>query len=275
MYTWTVFKGSADGTIKESISTSGPLQDNQVLVAIVAAGLCGTDTHQRHSDMVLGHEGVGMVQEIGPNVRSLRSGDRVGWGYQHGCCHSCKHCLSGREMYCPDAQLHGVSDLDVGAFATHAIWTEPFLIRIPDGLSSIDAAPIMCAGITVYSALKSSSIPFGGSVGIIGMGGLGHLAIQFAAKQGCRVAVFSHNEEKRGDALDLGAHEFHVVDGTSPNKILSDGIDILLVTDSRGMGMLFLPFCNAIQSLTHNLRLALLAAADAARRSNSPPFYPL
>jgi D-arabinose 1-dehydrogenase-like Zn-dependent alcohol dehydrogenase len=234
MYTWTVYKGSPDGRIKESTSTRAELRADEVLLKVLAAGLCGTDEHFRHSDIVLGHEGVGVVEKIGLEVNHLRCGDRVGWGYQHDSCQSCKQCLSGEEIYCPSGKIYGVANQDQGAFGTHAIWKESFLFRLPDTLSNIDAAPMMCAGATVFSALKNTLYP--GNVGILGMGGLGHLAIQFAAKQGSRVVVFSQSEEKRDDALKLGAQEFYFGRHIAKSKGITEKLDVLLITSSQQPG---------------------------------------
>ena len=237
MHTWVVYKGSADGTIRKSTATRGPLKGNEVLILIEAAGLCGYDRLFQTSTMALGHEGAGVVEAIGPGVCSLLPGDRVGWGYQHGCCHSCQYCLSGRETYCPSRSMYGESNLDQGAFATHAIWNEPFLFKLPETMSSIDAAPLLCAGAAVFSALKTDHL-CRGRVGIFGMGGLGHLAIQFAANQGRSVVVLSQSEEKRTDALNLGAEEFYAINDAAEQEEseATDLLETLLVTSAEQPG---------------------------------------
>lgn len=93
--------------------------------------------------MVLGHEGIGVIEEVGPAVKQLKKGDRVGWGYQHGSCGHCDSCLSGAETYCSEREMYGLADTDQGSFATHAVWHEAFLFPIPDGLSDEAAAPMM------------------------------------------------------------------------------------------------------------------------------------
>jgi D-arabinose 1-dehydrogenase-like Zn-dependent alcohol dehydrogenase len=105
MPSFTVFKGSKDGSIKESETKKGELKGNQVLLKVTASGLCGTDLHYRNADMVLGHEGVGIVEETGPEVKYLKKGDRVGWGYEHDCCGHCEQCLTGNETYCPERAM--------------------------------------------------------------------------------------------------------------------------------------------------------------------------
>ncbi|WQF78911.1 Putative alcohol dehydrogenase, zinc-type, GroES-like superfamily, NAD(P)-binding domain superfamily [Colletotrichum destructivum] len=232
MYSLTVYKGSADGSIKRDVTKKPELKGDEVLVKVTASGLCGTDAHYRSQDMVLGHEGVGVVEATGPGVRQLQTGDRVGWGYEHDSCGLCELCQSGRETFCPSRSMYGFADLDQGSFATGAVWKEPFLFKIPDGLTDVDAAPLMCAGATVFSALTTLEDAPVARVGVIGVGGLGHLAIQFAAKLGCDVAVFSGTDSKRSEAMKLGARSFYATKDSKGLDIGSKKLDILLVTSS-------------------------------------------
>ncbi|KAL3466903.1 chaperonin 10-like protein [Aspergillus heterothallicus] len=209
----TVFKGSSDGSIKQSSGAQRPLSGDEVLIKVTHSGVCGTDVHYKSADMVLGHEGVGTVEETGPDVQALKKGDRVGWGYEHDCCGRCNHCLSGWETFCPQRKMYGLADLDQGSFASHAVWREAFVFRIPDALDNEAAAPLMCGGSTVYNAMVVAGVQPSAVVGIVGIGGLGHLAIQFANKMGCRVVVFSGTDSKREEAMKLGAHEFHATKG--------------------------------------------------------------
>jgi len=186
MPTFTVFKGSEGGKIVQSQTTRPDLTDDQVLIKITASGLCGTDEHYKGADIVLGHEGAGVVEQTGPNVKSLKKGDRVGWGYEHNSCGTCEYCLTGREQYCSEREMYGEANLDQGSFATHAVWKEAWLYRIPDSMTDAEAAPLMCGGATVFNALSSYDIKSTDRVGVMGVGGLGHLAIQFAAKKGLR-----------------------------------------------------------------------------------------
>lgn len=156
--------------------------------------------------MVLGHEGVGEVQAVGPDVRRLQPGQRVGWGYQTGCCGLCQRCLTGDETYCAQRQMYGSASPDQGSFAAQAVWPEAFLFPIPEGLSSADAAPLQCGGATVFTALQG--VKPTDTVGVLGVGGLGHLAIQFANKMGCRVVVLSGSDRKKEEATRLGGHRF-------------------------------------------------------------------
>jgi D-arabinose 1-dehydrogenase-like Zn-dependent alcohol dehydrogenase len=159
-------------------------------------------------------------------------GDRAGWGFLHNSCGHCDECLVGNEMFCPEGALYGTADTDQGAFASHAVWKAAFIFHIPDAISSSDAAPLMCAGATVFNALYLHNIRPTDRVGIIGIGGLGHLAIQFAAKMGCEVVVFSGTESKKEEARSLGATEFYATKGASKLEI-GKPVKHLLVTTSR------------------------------------------
>jgi len=181
--------------------------------------------------MALGHEGAGVVEQIGPKVKSLKKGDRVGWGYEHNSCGHCELCLTGRETYCPEREMYGEANLDQGSFASHAVWKESFIYKIPDNMTDADAAPLMCGGATVFNALHTYGIKPTDRVGVMGVGGLGHLAIQFAAKMGCDVVVFSGSDSKKDEATKLGAKEFVAMKGKDEISI-SRPVDALLVTTS-------------------------------------------
>ncbi|KAI1774953.1 GroES-like protein [Hypoxylon cercidicola] len=228
--TFTVFKGDKSGSPKQTTTTKPKeLTGDNVLVRITASGVCGTDLHYRTVDMVLGHEGVGVVEATGPMCKVFKKGDRVGWGYEHDSCGHCQQCLTGTETYCAGRQLYSYANLDQGSFASHAIWREAFMFKIPDSISDEDAAPLMCGGATVFNALNAYSTLPTETVGVMGVGGLGHLAIQFAAKMGCRVVVISSTESKKDEAMRLGAHEFIATKGQTELKV-SHLLDRLLVT---------------------------------------------
>ncbi|KAK4121399.1 GroES-like protein [Parathielavia appendiculata] len=215
---FTVFKGAQDGVPKKS-TTKKPdqLVGDEVYVRVTASGVCGTDLHYLTSDMVLGHEGVGVVEAVGPNTKYLKKGDRVGWGYETDSCGHCSECVRGDETFCPERAMYGSAHPDQGSFATGGVWREAFLHPIPDGITDENAAPLQCGGATVYTALydaKPNEV-----VGIMGVGGLGHLAIQFARKMGCRVVVLSGTDGKRDQALELGAHKFLAMKGANPEEL--------------------------------------------------------
>ncbi|KAI1659348.1 GroES-like protein [Daldinia decipiens] len=231
MTSFTVYKGSKNGLTKSSATKPETLTGDKVLIKITASGLCGTDLHLLHDDVVLGHEGVGIVEAVGPYSKHLKKGDRVGFGYQHDSCGNCRNCLTGREIYCVDRAVYGTEKVDQGSFASHAIVREAFLHKIPEGMSDIDAAPLQCAGATVFAVLQAYNTRPTETVGVIGLGGLGHLAIQFAAKMGNRVIVLSGSDRKKDQAMKLGAHEFVSIKDKDKLEV-STPIDRLLVTTS-------------------------------------------
>jgi len=178
---FTVYRGSKDG-IQQAETERQDLKSDDVLVRITHSGVCGTDVHYQSADMALGHEGTGVVEATGPDAHLLKKGDRVGWGYEHDCCGHCKQCLTGWETMCRERKMYGYANLDQGSFGTHAVWREAFLFKVPDNMSNEDAGPLMCGGSTVFNALHVAQVRPTARVGIVGVGGLGHLAIQFAAK---------------------------------------------------------------------------------------------
>jgi D-arabinose 1-dehydrogenase-like Zn-dependent alcohol dehydrogenase len=227
---FTVYKGSKDG-IQQAEAERQDLKSDDVLVRITHSGVCGTDVQYQGADMALGHEGTGVVEATGPDAHLLKKGDRVGWGYEHDCCGHCKQCLTGWETLCRERKMYAKADLDQGSFGTHAVWHEAFLFMVPDNMSNEDAGPLMCGGSTVFNALQVAQVRPTARVGIVGIGGLGHLAIQFAAKMGCQVVVFSGTDSKKEEAIKLGAVEFYATKGVKELKI-SAPIDNLIVTTS-------------------------------------------
>ena len=123
--------------------------------------------------MALGHEGVGLIKAVGPDVKYMKKGDRVGWGYEHDSCGHCQQCLSGRETYCPERAFYGEVDLDQGSMANGAVWREAFLFKIPESMPDEVAAPLQCGGATVFNALHTYDTQPTETVGIMGVGGLG------------------------------------------------------------------------------------------------------
>ena len=183
----------------------------QALVEIFASGVCHTDLHAADGDWPVkptlpftpGHEGAGTVVELGPGVTHLKVGDRVGIAWLHSACGHCKFCLSGWETLCLEQKNSGYS-VD-GSFAQYALAQADYLGRIPDNLSFVDAAPILCAGVTTYKGLKETETRPGEWVVISGVGGLGHVAIQYARAMGLRVAAIDLGPEKMALARKLGA----------------------------------------------------------------------
>lgn len=159
------------------------------------------------------------------------SGDRIGFGYAKGGCTECQYCLEGHTWHCiKGVRAFGISNFDQGSFATHSVWPETRLAILPDEIPSVYAGPFMCAGQTVFIPFLRQGIKPSDYVGIVGIGGLGHLAIQFAAAWGCTVVVFSSSDNKKQEAIDFGATKFY--NTTNLNAADVPKINHLLVTTS-------------------------------------------
>ena len=232
MADFTVYKGSPNGRILKSTARKTPGPD-EVLIQITHSGVCGTDVHYKSNDMVLGHEGVGIVKEVGSQVTDFKTGQRAGFGYLHSTCGHCKQCLRGAETFCPSRHIYGSAELDQGSFASFAVWKADYLFAVPDEIASEHAAPLMCGGATVFNALQFHGAKSTDRVGVVGVGGLGHIAIQFASKMGCEVVVFSGTDSKKAEAMRLGAKEFYATKGAQKLDVTGGQIDHLLVTASQ------------------------------------------
>jgi D-arabinose 1-dehydrogenase-like Zn-dependent alcohol dehydrogenase len=219
-----------DGVVKKVSHELHTLGPKEILLKITHSGLCGTDVHGIQFNSVLGHEGIGIVEAVGSDVQQLKIGDRAGGGFLRNSCGHCKYCLGGQDMWCYERDIYLESDRSRlnGTFADYYIGTETYLYKIPDAISSEHAAPLQCAGATVYSAITDNVKP-GQRVGLVGIGGLGHLAIQFAAKLGSQVVVFSTTQAKEQEAREFGATEFYLTQ--EPSKI-SKPVDVLIIAGS-------------------------------------------
>jgi propanol-preferring alcohol dehydrogenase len=197
---------SAVAVIEDSVNEPGP---GEALVRMEACGICHSDLFVAGLErlpllpLTLGHEGIGRVESVGPGVTGIVVGDRVGVTFLAATCGECELCLSGRERYCA-RQLNSGYTVH-GALATHTVVHTQHLARIPDALNAAEAAPICCAGWTAYGAVRESGLAAGQLLGIFGMGGLGHLAQQYAATRGVRVAAVDVSEEKLRLAARDGA----------------------------------------------------------------------
>ncbi|WP_202945844.1 alcohol dehydrogenase AdhP [Pseudoalteromonas sp. BSi20495] len=183
----------------------------QILVKTEACGVCHTDLHAANGDWPLkptppftpGHEGIGLVTKVGEGVTSVKVGDRVGVPWLYSACGHCEFCLSAYEPVCPDAEFGGYTKN--GGFAEYIIADPNYVAHIPDGLSAVQAAPIICAGITTYKGIKETDAKPGEWVAISGCGGLGHLAIQYAKAMGLKVCAVDIDDTKLEHATSLGA----------------------------------------------------------------------
>lgn len=183
----------------------------QILVRIVASGVCHTDLHAVEGDwpvkpklpFIPGHEGVGHVAAVGPEVSLIKVGDRVGVPWLHSACGVCEYCITGWETLCPQQQNTGYS-VD-GGYAEYVLAPAAYVAHIPENLDFIEAAPILCAGVTTYKGLKETDTKPGDWVVIVGVGGLGHVAVQYAKAMGLHVAAVDIANEKLDLARSLGA----------------------------------------------------------------------
>ena len=232
------YAAKAAGERLEPFSYEPPqLGESEVRVKVSHCGVCYSDV-QAIDDFygvtpypfVPGHEVVGYVAELGSAVTGLRQGDRIAIGWQGRSCGTCEWCLKGEEQLCVEVEKNGVW-FTHGGFASTMVADRRFVYPVPEAMPSEQAAVLMCAGATVYSSLRTHAAGPSSKVGVIGVGGLGHLAIQFASTLGCRVTAFSSTPEKRAEALAFGAHEFIHVDDLPSLKQRGDSYDLVLYTN--------------------------------------------
>lgn len=215
-----------------------PLGPHDCLVRVLSTGICHSDIHMIDNDwnasrypLVPGHEVVGEVLDRGNEVQHLQQGERVGIGWQASACLTCTDCVAGNENLCHKGQWlieHGY-----GGFASHLVIDSRFCFPLPTNLSTEYAGPLLCAGITVYAALRYAGMTSGQNIGIIGMGGLGHLAVQFAHKLGNQVTVFTTSKDKIEEAIKMGANRAILTKDGQPTEPMNEGLHILISTISH------------------------------------------
>jgi alcohol dehydrogenase, propanol-preferring len=216
---------------------------DEILIKVAACGVCHSDLHLAEGDwpqmlkiikkpLILGHEVVGEVIEKGSEVNSVKIGDRVGVAWIHYACGVCEMCLEGNENLCPKQQITGAT-VD-GGYAELMKAKASHVIKVPVALSSEKAAPLFCAGVTVYRALKKANIQNGQRVAIFGIGGLGHLAVQIARTFGAEVIAIDVNEEKLAFARTLGAtHTINAATEKTGQRMASfGGVHVAIVTSA-------------------------------------------
>lgn len=226
---------SAGAPLEPFEFTPNALGDEEVDVAVDYCGICHSDLSMIHNHwgmaqfpIVLGHEISGRVAAAGPKVKNLKVGDRVGIGWSSASCMSCPDCMNGDQNLC--ARNEGVTVGRHGGFAervrAHWAWTVP----IPEALDPAKVGPMFCGGITVFNPIVQCGVQPTDRVGVVGVGGLGHLAVQFLNKWGCEVTAFSSSASKKDELRKMGAH--HVVDSRDPQQLkpLARSLDFVLVT---------------------------------------------
>lgn len=217
--------------------TVGDLGPNEVEVKITHCGVCHSDIHLIDNDWGLskypfipGHEIVGTITAMGPGVRDRKIGQRVGIGWQADSCGYCEWCRQGDEHLCAQSQPTCIGRH--GGYAGAIRVNAHFAIPVPDALDSENVAPLLCGGITVYSPLRNLLARPSSRVGVVGIGGLGHMGIQFAKAFGCEVTAFSTSKDKEAEARSLGAHHFVNTRDTNALGKVAGSFDIILSTVS-------------------------------------------
>lgn len=231
------FAAMQPGSILTPYSYDQPLlKKNEVRVSVSHCGICGTDLHAIDDDysvfdfpFVAGHEVVGTIIEVGTGVSESRLGERVGVGWQGRACGHCKMCLQGDVHLCMDVINNG-SWTPYGGFSTSIVVQDGFAYPVPEDMASETAAVMMCAGLTVYSALLKLPHKDSQRIGIVGIGGLGHLAIQFSKAMGYEVTAISYSPRKQAEALSFGADHFIDSSNSAALSQFYDYFDILLLT---------------------------------------------
>ena len=216
-----------------------------VLIDIKFAGICHSDIHQVREGwgeaifpMVPGHEIAGVVSEVGSGVTKFKIGDRVGVGCLVDSCRACDNCKAGLEQYCTGGMVptyNGVGtdgEPTYGGYSQKIVVDENYVVRIPDGLPLDVAAPLLCAGITLYSPLKHWGAGPGKQVAIIGLGGLGHMGVKIAHALGAEVTVLSQSLRKKDDGLKLGADHYHATSDPKTFEELAGHFDLIVSTVS-------------------------------------------
>ena len=236
---------SANAPITKGNIERRTVGDKDVRVAITYSGICHSDVHQARSEwgadifpMVPGHEIIGEVVEVGSQVKNFTVGQSVGVGVFVDSCRECDACKSDQESYCekgPVGSYNAVGydgEIQYGGYSKEIVTDEHFVVHIPDGVSHAEFAPLLCAGITVYSPLKHWKAGPGKKVAILGMGGLGHLAVKFAAALGAEVTVLGHSLNKKDDALSFGAVDYRSTADDKTFVDLKNKFDFILNTTS-------------------------------------------
>ncbi|WP_280486480.1 NAD(P)-dependent alcohol dehydrogenase, partial [Nocardia cyriacigeorgica] len=228
------------------------LGPHDVLIDIKYAGICHSDIHTARNEWgganypcVPGHEIAGIVAAVGSAVTRHKVGDRVGVGCMVDSCGVCRACLAGEEQYCtggstmtyntPVPETVQPGGYTMGGYSTQVVVTENFVLSIPDGLDLDVAAPLLCAGITLFSPLRHWQAGPGKKVAIIGMGGLGHVGVKIAAALGAEVTVLSHSLSKQDDGKRFGAHHYYATSDKQTFRELRGTFDLIINTVSADL----------------------------------------
>jgi len=236
---------SPEGPFKLTPIERRDLKPHDVLIEIKFAGICHSDIHTARGDwgpvhypLVPGHEIAGIVTQVGSEVTRYAAGDRVGVGCMVDSCGECVNCHKGEEQYCLHGNTGTYGAIDrygqytQGGYSTHIVVTEEFVVQIPDGMELDVAAPLLCAGITTYSPLRHWGAAPGKKVAVIGLGGLGHMAVKLAHAMGAEVTVLSQTWKKKEDGLRLGADHYYATSDPDTFQKLAGSFDLIVNTVS-------------------------------------------
>ena len=214
---------------------------DDVMIEIAYSGICHSDIHTARGEWagtqypcVPGHEIVGHVVKVGKKVKKFKLGDTVGVGCMVDSCKKCESCKKGEEQFCEKGATYTYNSADkhgghtMGGYATHITVTQDFVLKVKKGLPLDRVAPLLCAGITTYSPLKRNGAKKGKKVGVVGLGGLGHMAVKIAKAMGAEVTVFSTSPEKEADAKKLGAKHFVLSKDKNNFKALAKKFDLII-----------------------------------------------
>jgi uncharacterized zinc-type alcohol dehydrogenase-like protein len=223
---------------------------HDVLIDIKFCGICHSDIHQVKDEwggsifpMVPGHEIAGVVAAVGSSVSKFAAGDRVGVGCLVDSCGECEYCQAGEEQFCTKNAVPTYNGREYdgeptfGGYSQQVVVKDGFVVKIPDGLELEDAAPLLCAGITTYSPLKHWRAGEGTKVAIVGMGGLGHVAVKIATAMGAEVTVLSQSLSKQEDGLRFGAKHYYATSERDTFKALKSSFDLILNTVSANLDL--------------------------------------
>ena len=239
---------SATAPLTKTTIERRDLGANDVLIEVKYSGVCHSDIHTVREDwgpvtypQVVGHEIVGIVAEVGSDVSRHRVGDRVGVGCMVNSCRECENCLAGEEQYCLKGNIGTYAAVDCdgtitqGGYSTHVVVTEDFVLRVPEAIPFEKAAPLLCAGITTYSPLKHWNAGPGTKVAVVGMGGLGHMAVKLAVALGAEVTVLSQSLSKQDDGLAFGAEHYYATSDRETFTALRGTFDLIINTVSASI----------------------------------------
>jgi uncharacterized zinc-type alcohol dehydrogenase-like protein len=221
---------------------------NDVLIEITHAGICHSDIHTVNGDwgpqpfpVVPGHEIVGVVTEVGAEVTRHQVGDRVGVGCMVNSCGQCANCRRGDEQYCLQGMVPTYAGTDrdgtttQGGYSTHVVVDADYVLRVPDDIDAASAAPLLCAGITTYAPLRRWGAGPGRKVAVVGLGGLGHMAVKIASAMGAEVTVLSQSLKKQEDGLRLGAEHYFATSDPDTFSQLAGRFDLIVNTVSAAI----------------------------------------